>query len=357
MRKISIKAIAACTMALAMASCQVNDEQLGQDANYTQDDFAPITFSSNITTRATEANFEVGDMISVAAYYSDNSIYRQNVEYTYTNDALFESSSPIKYEDNIQYLSFTAVYPYTEVSEDGDLSFEVKSDQSEDTNYTLSDLMNSSASPTQSTTPSLTFDHLLANIVVNIYSEDVLLDGAVATLKAKRGVNCNILSGTTEATGDVETIKMASNGTNSYKAIIAPQTFNDGIFICVEVDSMKYYITYEGGKTFEPALQYTYNLEIYDGTLRFTTVINSWKEGNIDEDGTYEESGEGESEQVQPEEDDEEDVEEATKEIDDDSVTLLDRSTWTLTASATEEYEGALEYAIDGEFGTYWHSP
>ncbi|MFI3314244.1 MAG: discoidin domain-containing protein [Rikenellaceae bacterium] len=34
----------------------------------------------------------------------------------------------------------------------------------------------------------------------------------------------------------------------------------------------------------------------------------------------------------------------------------LDRSNWSLSASATEESEGALEYIVDGDWSTYWHS-
>ncbi|MFI3315736.1 MAG: discoidin domain-containing protein [Rikenellaceae bacterium] len=48
---------------------------------------------------------------------------------------------------------------------------------------------------------------------------------------------------------------------------------------------------------------------------------------------------------------------EQSKEIDSNSVTLLDRANWIVSTSATESSEGADYYVIDGSFGTYWHSP
>ncbi|MFI3315664.1 MAG: fimbrillin family protein, partial [Rikenellaceae bacterium] len=329
MNKSSIRAIALCTIAITFAACQANDEQLEQSASYQQGELTPITFSSNIATRATDTYFESGDQISVTAYSSDNSLYHQNASYTYTDNSIFESESPITYESNIQYLSFAAIYPFTEVSESGDLSFEVMSDQSSDSNYTLSDLMSSYASSTQNITPELYFTHLLTSIVVNITSSDIPIDDAVVTISTQTGVDYNINSETLTPKGETETIKFASNGTNSFKAIMVPQTVSSGVFITVNIDNIDYSLYYANDKTFLPSTQYTYDAEISDGAIRFTPTIEDWAEGDVSEDVI------------------------TTARL----FTDAERATWGLSASATEPSEGALEYIIDGDLSTYWHSP
>ncbi|MFI3315762.1 MAG: leucine-rich repeat protein, partial [Rikenellaceae bacterium] len=285
MKNLFKNGLAACTIALAIASCQ-KDEAINTSSSIIQEEIE-VYFESEISTRATDSGFETGDQISVMAYTSDDSLYRQNVCYTLSDDAIFTSESPIKLEDSDQYLSYKAVYPYMEVSESGAVSFEVQDDQSTYTNYTLSDLMSSSVSSTQSTTPRLTFNHLLTRVIINISTTDVSLDEAVATTYAQRGVDYNIITGSSSAKGSVESITMASNGTNSYKAIITPQNIeSNATFAIIEVDGDSYEISFENGKLFYAGMQYTFELEIKNKTIKFiSSTINSWDEGDSTSEG------------------------------------------------------------------------
>ncbi|MFI3263700.1 MAG: fimbrillin family protein [Rikenellaceae bacterium] len=241
-----------------------------------------LTFKSSITTasRATGNQFDQGDEISVTAYAEDGSIYKANALYTYSDT--FTSADPIVYTEDGQMLSFWAVYPYTELSEAGEVEFSVLKDQSEGTNYTLSDLMYSYAGATSESTPTLTFNHLLSNVIVNISSEEISLVNIEPYLEAATDVNYNIFTGATTASETKSQISMASNGTNSYKAIIIPQSYAAGDTIgCIWVDGLDYPIVANKAYEFKAGKEYVFDLEIAyyfrEIELVFSDVtINDW---------------------------------------------------------------------------------
>ncbi len=258
--KLSLGLFAALTVAL---SCQTND---------IDDSFASGGYSNavsftvgEIATRATDTAFEAGDVISVTAYTSDGSTFAANVEYTF-NGSTFTSENPITYEDYTQKLSFRAAYPATEIASDKTISFEAAQDQSSD--YTLSDLMVSSIAETSEKSPSLTFSHVMTKVVVSVTSSDVDMNNATASLGAVAGVVCDLEAASTEATGESTEITMASNGVNSFKAVVAPQTIASGAVLgTITANGTPYEISFNSDLTLESGCSYSVEAKIAGGKI------------------------------------------------------------------------------------------
>ncbi len=263
---------------VAVTSCQKdNDPDIPSSGS--------ISFQAEISSRASETTFDQGDEISVTAYNSDGGTYSQNIRYTYS-DGTFTSTTPITYPSDQQQLSFRAVYPYYEVSDDGALEFEVKTEQNQGTNYTLSDLMSSYVKETNSTTPNLVFSHLLTRVDINIVKTDISLDGAVASVSALGAVDYNIITNQASAKGESQAITMAANGINNYKVIIPAQNIEPGVaFGSIDVGGEIYNYVFEFGQNFISGKQYEFEMEIKSGKIEFiSSSINDWEPGDTSTD-------------------------------------------------------------------------
>ncbi len=282
-------------LAITFAACETDVE-----VTISTQTTSPISFCAEMTTRATDTAFEAGDKISVTAYatsettisQSINYIYAQNVSYTYA-DAMFSSSTPITTLADDGELSFVAIYPYVAMSESKVVSFAVESDQSSGTNYTLSDLMVSEVEATTSDTPKLTFDHLLTKMVINVSSEDVDLTNITTQIHAVGDVEYDFTNGELSASTTTTAITMASNGEQSYKAIIVPSTIqSNSIFITITTADDTLYELY--GITSVDLLsgkQYTINVALSAATtlyeISFGDIsINDREDEDLDYDIT-----------------------------------------------------------------------
>ncbi len=267
-------------------SCSTDaDDAALLDESVTTDELA-INFSASISTRATDVSFESGDEIAVSAYTSDGELYAGNSSYTF-NDNLFSSSNPIRYTSINDELSFKAIYPFCEIGTGNSVYVKLSPDQSFGSCYTDSDLMYSHTESTSSTTPLLSFDHLLSKIVINISSSDVAMEEISATLEAEYYCTYYLDTySTSGGNGNTQTITMAENGSLSYKAILTPQTFAQGtIFGSIIVDGISYYQLYaDTDITLLTGREYTINATIKDGTISFDApVVKDWIEGELGE--------------------------------------------------------------------------
>ncbi len=248
-----------------------------------------ITFTENISTMATKATdtiFETNDQISVSAYDSAGALYASNVTYTY-DGSLFSSTSPITYgSGDAARLLFRAIYPVAELTEDLTVDFTVKSDQSEGSNYTLSDLMSSSTSYTAENSPNLTFNHILTKMVFTISYSDVDLNNVVSTVNASTSVNFNVSTLEYSATDGLSTITMVEDAINSYKAIIIPQSYSAGDSLGnISVNGVDYEIVLENDVEFYSGVQYTYYLKIENNGISYTEpMIEDWDEVTINDE-------------------------------------------------------------------------
>lgn len=212
-----------------------------------------ISFSPAVTgSRATDTTFDRNDKISVFAeidngYNTSGSIgsnpYAYNVPYSYNGSKFTAMSEGIGLKDKDDKLFYYAVYPYSSDMQ-RDFTFWCNQDQSDYTNYTLSDLMvayNDEATSSQSV--NLTFIHILSKAVINLEYSGIEVYKVTLT-DVNYGARLNIEENsiaTLSATGDVV---MCSNGNKSFKAVIPFQTIKKGTaFAMIETNIGNYRVT------------------------------------------------------------------------------------------------------------------
>lgn len=277
------------TCIVGCSSHDNNGTEIGQDKG--------ISFTSSINplTKATSSNFESDDAISVFSVkesasntigklYGSN--YADNIKYIYSGSH-FSSSTPITYPENDSKLFFYAVYPY-QSSAASTFTFNVNNDQSSSNNYTQSDLMTASTAATSELVPDLKFSHRLSNIILNITFEQAPTNAVSTIFKNVMGsASVDLNSNTFSGTGSVDAnIVAATNGTNSFRAILPPQSIASGAQFCtIKVGDVEYKVITPDNIVWKSGVQYQYNVTIKKpGEVTFTSEINPWGEaGTIDD--------------------------------------------------------------------------
>lgn len=243
-------------------------------------------------TRATDTKFENGDRIGVfavessgsdnRAIISDYGNYAQNTPYQYDGNRFIPSSTGIELKDDVK-IYYTAVYPYQQNCKNS-FDFSVKSDQSDETNYSQSDLCTASTGATNEKVVDLQFSHRLSRIIVNLSGTGWSSSDITVKLKnvmTKTNVNLNDMQFV--ATGTKSDIICAPNGTLSYKVIFPPQSIGQGekLFV-ITMNGADYTLDtpsmqeFRSGKSYE----YTLNMDANHEIVEFTGEINPW---NVDE--------------------------------------------------------------------------
>lgn len=243
----------------------------------------------NKAPSASITNFDAGDVISVFAVEKTETNasgtllatnYANNIKYTYSG-ALFESANPIIYPVNKNSLFFYAVYPYQN-SLASTFVYKVRKDQNSANRYTQSDLMTAVTDATTELTPVLKFNHRLSNIIINLTFEQApTSEVKVSFENVKRSVIANLNTNVYESTGVADSaVWAASNGTNSFKAILPPQTIVNGTnVIKITVGNKQYQLVATADITWKSGIQYEYNTTITkEGEVKFTSEINPWGE-------------------------------------------------------------------------------
>ncbi len=269
---------------VTLASCEhsLSESDLSKDET-------SVSFLSAINapkSRAVNNAFENGDEIGVFAQYNYES-YADNVKYSFGGDK-FTSATPISLTAEAKQLAYYAIYPYTD---DAQLigNFNVYTDQSVADNYTKSDMMSAYAWDTDETCPKLFFNHNLVKIEVN-FSSDIEASDAQVSVMAKSSVDYNVQYSNFDAVGEVEEIKAASNGENSFKVVIAPQTFEAGAELFkFSVGGAEYSWVVSDQVSLYSGCKYSCNVELSSGEISFSGDISNWNDGGeIDVDANVE---------------------------------------------------------------------
>lgn len=276
--------LSTCICAVLLTACSQTEEE-----NMRIPEAGEVSFSGSVaaSSRATGTAFDSGDQISVFAFKDANgfqleNIYATNRKYAYRNQfTAIDANNAIVYPEDKGALSFQAIYPYLE-SAGASFTFHVKEDQSVEGNYTQSDLMTASVAATTEASPNLRFSHRLANVVLTL-SFDVAPAGTtqITFQNIQKATSVDMLTGTFIGTGEGVNVTAAVNSTNSYKAVLPPQTMEAGATIAV--------ITTEAGEaydwkmpnrvTWKSGIQYAYALHIgKEGEVTFTAEIDPWGE-------------------------------------------------------------------------------
>lgn len=214
-------------MAISVCSCSNKDiNELVVDSVESDN----IAFMATIgdSTRATDIQFEDGDMISVFASNSETigaNNYAQNVCYTYS-DGLFRAKKVLVYPSTSQDLTFFAVYPYGNYTTPT-FEFAVQKDQRDYEDYTSSDLMTAMATGYNDKVVDLVFSHHLAKLVINLNADQFPIGEATVTLKDVKSTVYMDLNSNSVSTIEMNTTDViaAPNGTNSFKVLLPPQAF------------------------------------------------------------------------------------------------------------------------------------
>lgn len=196
-----------------------------------------VSFTSAITgSRASDTQFDTGDAISVFATASSSgqlnstTNYADNRMYSYLNTKFVAQNKGIEKPEDGTKLYYHAVYPYTDAASSR-FTFKVLENQSSQSGYTNSDLMTAFTEiPTGEALVPLKFTHRLSKVVVQIAEGTDLPSGNIAlTLTNVQGmVEINLNAKTLTTTGSKYNVRMGSNGTKSFKAILPPQDVKNG---------------------------------------------------------------------------------------------------------------------------------
>lgn len=274
------------TSLLIGASCSSDDSET---LNVPDDGRTKV----NLTTRA--ENVTNGQMLQAGLYmvnYVDGqpdellgtNNYVNNQLLIWENDT-WTTDTPIYWNDMETRADFYAYAPYqTTVDNARQMTFSVKTDQRDDGNFALSDLLWGTVqgqSPT-SNGFNLTLTHMLSQLIVNViadvgFSENELKASDVsvtiggtrtsATIDLQTGV-VNVLN------GSAEDVKCHSNDDLSYTAILIPQQVPFSNLIQVDWQGNRY--TLQNAFRLEAQRQYTLTVKLKKTQSGFDIGIDGW---------------------------------------------------------------------------------
>ena len=278
-------------MMLAMASCVIAASCSNTEKNSPFMESENVSFTASIKTvsRATETEFEEGDRIAIYAMQEENGNttlkssgnYADFVTYTYTGGK-FTNAKGIVCPVNFGVRYF-AIYPNTAGAEVPVSKFQVKTNQHEAGQYTLSDLCTAVSDVTMDKEVGLVFSHRLSHVVINLEG-NVLGTGAPIVNLTNVSTTCdvNFSANSYVASDDLDNIQCADNGTNSYKAIIVPQTIKMGEpFLSVKLNGKEHILKAATDIVFASGKQRMFNLTVdNDEIVSYTSNILPWDEEN-----------------------------------------------------------------------------
>ena len=217
--------------AIALASCSNNEEP--EPRPNPEEAVYKLRFKSNLQgmTRATETAFETGDEISLFAVApgADESLitlapegnYIDNMKFVYNGDQF--TSNPEIYKKDADKYAYFAVYPFMSAA-GPEFEFTVNSDQSDEAAYKASDLCTATTGYTSEAVPTLSFSHRLSNLIIDLEGSNMGGNITVELPSVYTTTKVNLNNVTFETSGNRNSVVCNENGTNSWRAIIAPQT-------------------------------------------------------------------------------------------------------------------------------------
>ena len=277
------KLMLAMASAALVASCSSNGEEVRPDQ---KQESVSFTASMKTLSRATETSFEENDQIIVYAVKDEGNgtelkasgNYANYVKYTYRGNKFVNDQGIVRpTEFGVRYF---AMYPNT-ITSVPTFRFNVKTAQGASGQYTMSDLCTAVSDVTTAKEVNLIFSHRLSHVVVNLQGE--ALGTGTATVKLNNvntGCNVDLNANTFTAYESRSTVYCADNGTNSYKAIIVPQTIEAGSpFLTVTLNGKEHTLKATSDINLASGKQQVFTLTINkDEIVSFTGNILPWGE-------------------------------------------------------------------------------
>ena len=252
-------------------------------------DGSTVSFKALIkqTSRATETAFESGDAISVFAVaptspnvaLAPSGNYADNVEYTYNGRSFDAGYNAITInEREATELAYFAIYPYQSAASNK-FQFSVKNDQSKYDDYTGSDLCTAYAEPTTADNVMLEFKHRLSCVAIKLYGTNLASKGISAKLNnVYTSCNVDINANTYTATGTKGNVIMGEQSSDTYQAIVVPQTISSGEkFIVLTLNGKEIPLELTSNIEFKSGKKTTIEIEVEDDkVISINGFIDPW---------------------------------------------------------------------------------
>lgn len=253
------------TVGLALSGCK---NEVSDITNNTAGTVVSFT-SSIIKSRAIDNNWEAGDEIGVYMQNADDatSYLNTNVKYANSEETTnsFTSETPITYPGgDVTLVNFIAVYPYSENVTDGNYSFTLGNNLSDN------DIMLASSPLVEAGTKNvdLTFKHKLSKIVLYIKDENGSpVSGANVSIdKQCLEGTLNMSDGTVTAKETAEyksSLHFVVKSDGQYEAIVLPDEAREGRIILITTSDNKIYRCPIDNISFDSSKKYTFPVVLY----------------------------------------------------------------------------------------------
>ena len=247
-----------------------------------------VSFTSSIIkSRAIDNNWEAGDEIGVYMQNADDATPYLNTNVKYANSDEntngFTSETPITYPGgDVTLVNFMAVYPYNEKVTDGNYSFTLGDNLSDN------DIMYASSPSVEAGTNNvgLTFKHKLSKIVLNITDKNGSpVTGATVSINKQclDGV-LNVSNGTVTAKAETEynsSLQFDGKTDGQYEAIVLPDEAREGRIILITTSDNTIYRCPIDNISFDSSKRYTFPVVLYSkepsvGQPELVPNIDDW---------------------------------------------------------------------------------
>lgn len=266
----------------------------------------PISISTSLTSRATDDAFETGDNIGLfvvnrnvdgsAVSLKTIGNHIDNCKYTY--QGTWTTAVPTFWKDNTTHADFYLYYPYTSTIADIEaMPWNVKTDQSNLSDYKASDLLMGKTLNVAPSEAAVKIDakHIMSQMVITLAPGNGFTSSSLAAANISVKVNqlktaATVNLATTEVTTtDKETDIIPLKEDTHYKALIIPQTVNDGSLITVNVDGKNFKLQKSSNfQAFAPGKRYNFTVNLSKTSNGVNVNITKWEDDGIDYGGTAE---------------------------------------------------------------------
>ncbi|MBR5885063.1 MAG: fimbrillin family protein [Alistipes sp.] len=261
----------------------------------------PINISVGVQTRANDNSFDDGDAVGIYVVNYDGTTagtlltegnQADNTKFTY-NGSAWNSDETIYWKDKSTTTDFYAYYPYSASVDITAHQFDVKADQSNETNFWASDFLWGKTANVVPTSSAVTIqtNHSLSRIIVEVKPGSgftsatwAAANKSVKICDVKTAATIDLATGVATATGDAsEIIPFAT--TSNYKAMMVPQTVaDDSKLIVVTVDGTEY--VYRTGYTFKANTQHNFSITVNKGASSVNVTIGEWNIDSVINEGS-----------------------------------------------------------------------
>lgn len=271
-----------------------NSNSNNSNSNTSEATKLKINISASLgTTRANDSGFESGDKVGLyVVNYNGNNAgtlmnsgnHVDNMRFTYNGD--WNPDSQIYWLDENTHADFYLYHPYASISNVNAIQFNLSADQSTEQKYYACDFLAGKATnvaPTESDVP-ITVNHLMSQISIELVAGNGFTDESLAASSVAIKIN-NLL---TQSTINLATMEAVASGSgtevtpwkdgNAYRALIVPQTVEEGNLITVTVDEREFNLT--GGFTFESGNLHKFTVTVNKVSNGINVGINQWGDGD-----------------------------------------------------------------------------